>query len=108
MVYSNADDGITFTASSGTTTILGNYVGTNSAWADLGNADDGIYVSGTGTLTIGGTVDGAENYLLSNWLHCTITGLLLDKSVIGVYNLCISLLIKEICYSLFRDKIKCY
>ena len=63
MIYSNGDNGIDFSAASGTTTILGNYIGTNSSYTDLGNALYGIYVNGQGTLTIGGTAAGAANVI---------------------------------------------
>ena len=73
MIYSNGSvdstSGILFQAATGTTTILGNYIGTNASYADLGNTRYGIYVNGQGTLTIGGTTAGSANTIAwQDWI----------------------------------------
>ncbi|MGE4158412.1 MAG: beta strand repeat-containing protein, partial [Planctomycetota bacterium] len=45
--------------SAGTTTVRGNHIGVNKSFADGNNGDHGIYVNGTGSITIGGTSTGA-------------------------------------------------
>jgi len=66
-IYSNLDDGISFTATGTGNVIKGNFIGTNTAFANLGNTDDGIWVdvanTSTSILTIGGTTAGDENYI---------------------------------------------
>ncbi|MGE4159271.1 MAG: hypothetical protein AB7F75_09255, partial [Planctomycetota bacterium] len=52
---------IYYTATGGTQSVLGNFIGTNSAGTDLGGGFQGIYVNGTGTLTIGGSAAGSAN-----------------------------------------------
>ena len=46
--------------------IEGNYIGTNSAGANLGNAADGIMLEGASQNTIGGTAAGAGNVIANS------------------------------------------
>ncbi|MCG3136944.1 MAG: hypothetical protein HJJLKODD_00782 [Phycisphaerae bacterium] len=61
----NLFDGVFATSDGGlsTLTIQGNYIGTNSSWADLGNGQNGIVIDTEDSATIGGSVSGATNYI---------------------------------------------
>ncbi|MDO8955221.1 MAG: cadherin-like domain-containing protein [Gammaproteobacteria bacterium] len=51
----------------GTTTVQGNYIGTNATGSvDLGNTEYGLYVDDSGTVIIGGTAAGAGNVVSGN------------------------------------------
>ncbi|MDO9002609.1 MAG: DUF4347 domain-containing protein, partial [Aquabacterium sp.] len=52
---------------SGTTTVQGNYIGTDATGTvDLGNAEYGLYVDDAGTVIIGGTAAGSGNLISGN------------------------------------------
>lgn len=87
VVSGNGVDGIAIT-STGSNTVLGNYVGTTVGGnAPLGNGGDGISVLGTGS-TIGGTAAAARNVVGSSGGHGIFlygaTGVTVQGNYVGV------------------------
>ncbi|MCH9662080.1 MAG: right-handed parallel beta-helix repeat-containing protein, partial [Gammaproteobacteria bacterium] len=75
----------------GSNTIQGNYIGTNAAGTgDLGNGNDGVYISNAGSgNVIGGSVAGAGNVISGNdrhgiFLTGTTTGTTVTGNIIGL------------------------
>ncbi len=67
VISGNQGSGILRQGSSGNNAIRGNYIGTDvTGTLDVGNSQNGIGVSGSGALTIGGTVAGAGNVISGN------------------------------------------
>ncbi len=77
VISANANAGIEINGAGTTgTQVLGNYIGTSAAGtADLGNAQDGIFIAAGATgNTIGGTAAGAGNVISGNNEGIEITG----------------------------------
>src|SRR5207247_4549632 len=86
LISANAHSGIE--VSSGTATILGNYVGTTAAGdTALGNAFAGIRVDAAGTATIGSGVQGSGNVISANFdgvvLAPGTTGISVKGNLVG-------------------------
>jgi len=60
-INGNTRYGINFESTTGTSVVCGNHIGSNRAGEDKGNGDHGIYVNGSGTLSIGDEEKGGEN-----------------------------------------------
>lgn len=65
--------GVNLTTGSSTTSVQGNFIGTNAAGtAALGNTSDGIFSGGNGSDVIGGTTDGARNVIAATQFNAGI------------------------------------
>jgi hypothetical protein len=58
--------GIDFSSGATANVVLGNFIGTNAAGANLGNVGPGVLISAAPNNTIGGTASGLENVIAAN------------------------------------------
>ncbi|MDT3778358.1 DUF4347 domain-containing protein [Nitrospira sp. MA-1] len=81
LISGNQGSGILRQGSNGGNVIQGNYIGTDATGTlDLGNTQNGIAFSGSGTDTIGGALAGAGNVISGN----TMTGISIGAGADGV------------------------
>jgi len=67
VISGNTLDGVSFYQAGTGNTVLGNYIGTDTAGnADLGNSGNGVQISQTNSVTIGGTTSGSRNIVSGN------------------------------------------
>ncbi len=70
VISNNNYDGVILQTGADGSVVQGNYIGTNAAGtAALGNGAEGVHVSGTTNITVGGTVPGAGNLISGNAQH---------------------------------------